>query len=67
MKESEITINGGEWHGDGRVMYSYTIEAGDVPEPNITTPSLFIDGYECVCTFLYIVCLRGITGIDMCS
>ena len=67
MKESEITINGGEWHGDGRVTYSYTIEAGDVPEFSITTPSLFIDGYECLCTFLYIVCLRGITGINMCS
>ena len=67
MKESEIIINGGEWHGDGRVTYSYTLEAGDVPELSITTPSLFIDGYECLCTFLYIVCLRGITGINMCS
>ena len=44
MKEIEIILNGAEWHSDGRVTYSYTVEAGDVPEQSMSTPSMFVDG-----------------------
>ena len=43
MKESEIIIKGAEWHSDGRVTYSYTVEAGEVPEGSLMRPSLFVD------------------------
>ena len=46
MKESEILINGAEWHSDGRVTYSYTVEAGDAPEQSMSTPSFFVDQHN---------------------
>jgi len=44
MKESEIIIKGAEWHSDGRVIYSFTVAAGDGPEDSMKLPSLFVDG-----------------------
>ena len=43
ISESEITISGAEWHGKGRVTYSFTVTAGDLPVGSLMRASLFVD------------------------
>ena len=51
MKESEIIIRGAEWHSDGRVTYSYTLETGDVLDGSMKCISLFVDStHTCPCS-----------------
>ena len=51
MKESETIIKGAEWHRDGRVTYSYTLETGGVLDSSMKCISRFVDPtHICPCS-----------------
>ncbi len=51
MKESETIIKGAEWHRDGRVTYSYTLETDGVLDGSMKCILLFVDpAHTCPCS-----------------